>query len=139
MKKIISQFIVTIMLVMMVTGTAFAGNVDFTPIEIEQVQTTVAGDQLDQSSNAIKIQNIAEKVNQDIASEIAKAQIKAEKAKDEADLDGIIIKLLDKTAKLVDKGIIKIERLGGEAVCEYITVEIGDRTILVDPIRIVRL
>ena len=139
MKKIISQFIVTIMLVMMVTGTAFAGNVDFTPPVIEQVQTTVAGDQLEQSPNAIKIKNIAEKVNQDIAFEIAKAQIKAEKAKDEADLDDIIIKLLNKTAKLVDKGIIKIEKLGGEAVCDYITVEIGNRTILVDPIRIVRL
>lgn len=139
MKKIISQFIVTIMLVMMVTGTAFAGDAAFTPLEIEQVQTTVAGDQLEQSPNAIKIQNVAEKVNQDIAFEIAKAQIKAEKAKDEADLDCIINKLLEKTAKLVDKGIIKIERLGGEAVCEYITVEIGGRTILVDPIRIVRL
>lgn len=137
MKKYVSRFVVTIMVVIMMGSTAFAGSANLTPTNIDpSVIITTEGDQ---SGTEDLILSIAEKANEDIAKEIQKAQIKAEKVKSEAQLDFIIEKLLNKTSKIVSKAIIKIDKLGGEAVCEYVEVQIGDRVVLVDPLRIVRL
>lgn len=139
MKRLFGRFVVTLMLVVLMTGTAFAGGISIDSAGIDQNVTIVAENQNSQESIEVIILRIAEKANKDVDQEIAKAQAKAEYAKSEAQLDRIIDQLLDKTSAIVARAIIRINRLGGEAVCEYVEVQIGGRTVLVDPLRIVRL
>lgn len=139
MKRFTTRLVITLVIVLMMTGTVFAGGADFA-VSVEQNSVKMAAVSQDVLSYEEEvILQIAEKANADVEKEIAKAQIKAEKAKNDDKIDIIIEKLLAKTEMIVTKAIIKIEGLGGEAVCEYIEIEIGGKTVLVDPIRIVRL
>lgn len=140
MKRLTTRLTITLIVVLIMTSTAFAGGVDFAPVSVEQSPIkTMALYQSDSSHDENKILMIAEQANADVKKEISKAQAKALNVKNDAQLDKIIEKLLTKTEMIVEKAIIKIEKYGGQAVCELVGVEIGDRVVLVDPIRIVRL
>jgi len=140
MKRLTSRLAITLIVVLIMTSTAFAGGMDYAPVSVEQSpMKVIALQQSDSFHNVNKILMIAEKANADVKKEIHKAQVKAMNAKNDAQIEQIIEKLLTKTEMIVEKAIIKIERYGGQAVCELVEVEIGGRTVLVDPIRIVRL
>ena len=142
MKRFVSRIAVTLMVVVLMTGAAFAAGPvpeTATPDFTDNYFVTAEQQAFHPGSAEAKIIRIAEKANDDVDKEIAKAQEQAEKAKKAADLDRIIEKLLEKTERTVSKAIEQIERLGGEAECEYVEVLIGGRSVLVDPLRIVRL
>lgn len=142
MKRFVSRITMALMVVVLLTGSAFAGGPGMeipAPSSVADYSITVDQPVYHPSSTEAKIIKIAEKTNADVDKEIAKAQREAGKVKKDADLDRIIEKLLTKTDKIVSKAIEKIEKLGGEAECEYVEVLIGDRIVLVDPLRIVRL
>jgi ribosomal protein L15 len=142
MKRFVSRIVMALMVVALLTGSAFAGGTGKEMPEPGFVTDySVAVDQplYHPGSTEAKIIRIAEKANADVDKEIAKAQRDASKVKKDADFDRIIEKLFDKTEKILSKAIDEIEKLGGEAECEYVEVLIGDRVVLVDPLRIVRL
>ncbi|MGI6732883.1 MAG: hypothetical protein ACOX4J_01725 [Anaerovoracaceae bacterium] len=142
MKRFVSRIAMALMVVALLTGSAFAGGpVTEIPAPGIEADYSVTVDQpvYHPGSTEAKILRIAENANADVDKEIAKAQRDAGKVKNDADLDRIIEKLLSKTETIVAKAIEKIEKLGGEAECEYVEVLIGDRIVLVDPLRIVRL
>lgn len=142
MKRFVSRIAVALMVVVLMTGSAFAAGPG---MELSSAGTadnytiTVEQQEFHPGSAEAKIIRIAEKANDDVDKEIAKAQKQADKAKMEKDIDCIIKKLLEKTERITAKAIEKIERLGGDAECEYVEVLVGGRTVLVDPLRIVRL
>lgn len=51
-----------------------------------------------------------------------------------AELDKLIGKLDEETVKLSNKTVEEAAKLGVQAECEWIPVEIGDRVVLIDPI-----
>lgn len=127
------------MVVVLMTGSAFAagpGPEIFPASILDNYTATAVQEAYHPGSAEAKIIRIAEKANDDVEKEIVKAQKQADKDKD---LDRIIEKLLEKTERIISKAIGQIEKLGGEAECVYVEVLIGDRLVLVDPLRIVRL
>jgi glycerate-2-kinase len=80
-----------------------------------------------------------ENVNLHIEKEITKAQKKADKALahgDEEEIDEIIEHLLSKTSEMVREALEWAEEHGVNAIHYFITVEIGGREVLVDPIHV---
>ena len=142
MKRFVSRIAVALMVVVLMTGSAFAAGPG---MELSFAGTgdnytvAVVQNEYHPGSAEAKIIRIAEKANDDVDKEIAKAQEQAAKAKKGKDIDRIIEKLLEKTERITAKAIEKIQKLGGEAECEYVEVLVGGRTVLVDPLRIVRL
>lgn len=142
MKRLLLRCAAVVMVVVLMTGSAFAAGGTTNPTLQSGLDFGTASIELqvyEPGSDQAKILQIAEKANEDVTKEIFKACDKAEKAKSEAELDRIIEKLLNNTQKVVSKAITKIEDLGGEAECVYVEIQIGGRAVLVDPLRIVRL
>lgn len=121
MKTTIRRAAIVLMIMTLMTATAFAGT------------------NQDISTPEEKILLIGTDTNDRITMEIDKAVLKGETANNDAQLDAIITNLQEKAAQISEVTIEKIERLGGEAICDLVEVNIGDETIWVDPIRIVRL
>lgn len=121
MKTTIRRAAIVLMIMTLMTATAFAGTIQVNPTPEE------------------KILVIGTETNNRISMEIDKAVLKGEAANNDAQLDAIMTNLQKKAAQISEVTIEKIERLGGEAICDLVEVNIGEETILVDPIRIVRL
>ena len=66
---------------------------------------------------------------------VEKAQEKAEGA-DSEKLDKIIEKLVEKTNSIVDKTAKKAEKRGYTVEFEYYDVQVGDRTVTIDPMTV---
>ncbi|QVK16842.1 hypothetical protein KHQ81_07930 [Mycoplasmatota bacterium] len=83
---------------------------------------------------------VVDKANEKIEAEIEKAIAKEAKLSDNSKydekLDKIIIKLQNKTTRIADKTIEKLEKDGFIVICEYQKVTIGNRVIEIDPLRI---
>jgi len=141
MKKMITKIAVIVMILSLTTATAFAGTVQGTVADKDNLKFQVQLEKQAQKATFAeeKILAIAEDTNERIAKEIEKALLKADLVTTDREMEVLIANLLKKTEQISAVAVKKIERLGGEAVCEWIEVEIGGQTILVDPIRIVRL
>lgn len=141
MKKLITKIAVVAMILSLMTTTAFAGTLQGSVSDNNPVKYQV---QLEKNSQKAtfaeeKILAVASDTNARIALEIENAILKADLVANDRELEVLIANLLKKTEQISAVAVKKIERLGGEAVCDWVTVEIGGQTILVDPIRIVRL
>ena len=157
MKKRIISMITVMTVVFMMTTTAFAGQVEYAATQNGsngnawnyQVQQSVVTNVCVEKANCtqnksdtyteIKIKAIAESANAQVSLEVKKAQAKAKYINNQKVVDIIIKNLVDKTTKITKKAIDKIDRLGGEAVCEWTAVEVGGQIVMIDPIRIIRI
>lgn len=61
----------------------------------------------------------------------------AERASSEAEVDAIVAIMLVRTRAVSGAAQIAAAACGVKTVCEYVPVTIGDRTVLVDPLRVV--
>lgn len=141
MKTMLRKASIVLLMMSLMTTTAFAGTMQATANANENVNMQV---QLEKQADRIssieeKILTIGDNSNLRITMEIEKALIKAESITDAEEMNVLIRNLLKKTEQISAVSIEKIDRLGGEAICELIEVEIGGQVIWVDPIRIVRL
>lgn len=91
-----------------------------------------------------EVQQEVDVVNAEIEEMIAEAQEEADavlasdlsqEAKD-AKIAKIVEKLVDKTNAVAGKLIMKAADHGYEVICEYVAVEVGNVTVLIDPLRV---
>lgn len=61
----------------------------------------------------------------------------ADKANSPAAVDAIIVSMLVRTSAVSIAAQVAAEVCGVKTVCEYVPVEIGGRTVMVDPLRVV--
>lgn len=140
MKTTIRRAAIVLTIMSLMTTSAFAGTITTQDNQNVPQMKVQLEKQAEKSSLAEdKILAIGTDANERIIMEIEKAVAKADAAKNQAQIDAIIKNLLNKTEQITAVAISKIEKLGGEATCEFVEVEIGGTTILVDPLRIVRL
>lgn len=141
MKTLIRRAAIVLMIMALMSTTAFAGSIqeDRNANEPQKIHAQLEQHDGDVSKVEEKILAIGEEANASIYKEIDKAIVKVDQAENNQEIDKIIQDLIKKTNKITAVSIAKIEKLGGEAVCEWVEVEIGGQTILIDPIRIIRL
>jgi len=91
-------------------------------------------------TNYEKVTQIVETANEKIDLEVEKAiEQAALLAKDdsyEEDLDEIINKLLIKTEAIANDAIEDAAEYGALLICDYVEITIGDRIVLIDPLRV---
>jgi hypothetical protein len=83
-----------------------------------------------------KVEKHVDQANAKIADLVEKADAKADKKN--ADIDKIIDQLLKQTGHVAQKAIEFGAKYGVVVECEDVEVEIGDQTVIVDPLRIRR-
>jgi len=83
-----------------------------------------------------KVEKHVEQANAKIADLVEKADAKANKKN--ADIDKIIDQLLKQTSHEAEKAIEFGAKHGVVVECVYVEVEIGDRIVIIDPLRIRR-
>ncbi|WP_432667256.1 hypothetical protein R9X47_12680 [Wukongibacter baidiensis] len=115
MKRFLSVVVLSMLLVMVFSATVFA---------------------------AEDVYSLVEEANQKIEEKIEEAVEKAdeldpESSKYDVKLDKIINKLIKETDKISKKTIKEAKKkYGATVVCEYVEVQIGNRTVLVDPLNV---
>ena len=91
------------------------------------------------ASNALKQRglNIVETANARIETIIAQSCKMAERAECDAEVRAIIFSMLTRTHTVSYTARAAAAVCGVKTVCEYVAVEIGGYTVMVDPIRVV--
>ncbi len=116
MKKLLSMVIISILLVLVFSSSVFA---------------------------AEDVYSLVEETNERIERMIDRAVERADDLNPESPrydqrLDRIINRLVDRTNALAARTIRKAKRkFGVTVICEYVEVQIGNRTVLIDPLRVV--
>lgn len=121
MKKLICSVLTVVLVLSLFVPASFAASEDYPWVEKEVLRTNNEIDRLVE-----KAINEVEKVD-------------ASNNKVDKLINKIIDELVKDTNKLADKMIKEAAKVGIQVVCEYVEVEIGGQTVLIDPLRIIGL
>ncbi len=119
MKKLICSVLTVVLVLSLFVPTSFAASEDYPWVEKEVLRTNNEIDRMIVNA-LIKVENI-DKTSDDAYKLINK----------------IIDELVKDTNKLADKMIEEAAKVGIQVVCEYVEVEIGGQTVLIDPLRVI--
>lgn len=119
MKKLICSVLTLVLVLSLFVPASFASSEDY-PWIIKEVERT---------------NNEIERLVERAIMEVDKVDSSSDKA------DKIINKIIDElvkdTNKLADKMINEAAKVGIEVVCEYVKIEIGGQTVLIDPLKVI--
>lgn len=136
MKKrlLISLFCLFLLFTLMLTPAQASASGALAQIHSIEQQNNCCGFQDILKATGVKIINEA---NDRIEAVIIQSCRLAEKAKTDAEIRAIICSMLTRTKSISITARAAAAVCGVKAVCEYVPVEIGGYTVMVDPLRVV--
>ena len=136
MKKrlLISLFCLFLLFTLMLTPAQASASGALAQIHSIEQQNSRCGFQDILKATGVKIVNEA---NDRIEAVIIQSCRLAEKAKTDAEVRAIICSMLTRTKSISITARAAAAVCGVKAVCEYVPVEIGGDTVMVDPLRVV--
>ena len=136
MKKrlLISLFCLFLLFTLMLTPAQASASGALAQIHSIEQQNNRCGFQDILKATGVKIINEA---NDRIEAVIIQSCRLAEKAKTDAEIRAIICSMLTRTKSISITARAAAAVCGVKAVCEYVPVEIGGYTVMVDPLRVV--
>ncbi len=136
MKKrlLISLFCLFLLFTLMLTPAQASASGALAQIHSIEQQNSRCGFQDILKATGVKIVNEA---NDRIEAVIIQSCRLAEKAKTDAEVRAIICSMLTRTKSISITARAAAAVCGVKAVCEYVPVEIGGYTVMVDPLRVV--
>ena len=126
-KKVICSILTIVLVLGLIMPTSFAAIKEDYQMNLVEVM-----EEVEETNEEIEelIQEAIEDVEEVLSSD------KNEK-KQEKEIDKIIRKLVKETDKIAGKTIKNAAKKGIIVLCEYVEVTIGNRTVLIDPLRVV--
>lgn len=136
MKKrfLTSLFCLFLLFTLMLTPAQASASAALARIHSIEQQNNRCGFQDILKATGVKIVNEA---NDRIEAVIIQSCRLAEKAKTDAEVRAIICSMLTRTKSISITALAAAAVCGVKAVCEYVPVEIGGYTVMVDPLRVV--